>query len=124
MATQRQEQIVRKIVKFSVFQGDPENLLHTLDVAENREKANHVKIVVVRPASEGGINLPFFVLKQAGYSATPSTDGVSGVIEYNKHKGLSLETWLDSTLTAIALFSEKMYRGLDVVDVLFLKKIG
>ncbi len=123
MATQRQEQIARNIVNFSVFQGDPNKLIHAMDVAKNRAKVNHIKIVVTRPESEGGIDLPLFVFKQAGYSATPCKDGISGVIEYNK-KSQSLETWLVSTLTAIALFSESMYRGLNVADILFSHKKG
>lgn len=122
MATERQEQIVRNIVKFSAFLGDPEQLARLLDAAKSAKMAN---IVITRPESEGGIDLPLYVLGQAGYKVLLGTDGLRGIVEYvHKKNGPSIDAWLASTLAAIALFSEKMYRGLDVVDVLFLKKIG
>lgn len=120
MATQRQEQIVRNIVNFSAFSGDPEQLARLLDAAKSAKMAN---IVITRPESEGGIDLPLYVLGQAGYKVLLGTAGLRGIVEYNK-KSQSLETWLVSTLTAIALFSEKMYRGLDVEDVWLPKKKG
>lgn len=55
MATQRQEQLARMVVDFSVFQGDPNKLIHAMDVAKNRAKVNHIKIVVTRPESEGAL---------------------------------------------------------------------
>ncbi len=122
MATERQEQIVRKIVKFSAFSGDPKQLARLLDAAKSAKMAN---VVITRPESEGGIDLPLYVLGQAGYKVLLGTDGLRGIVEYvHKKNGPSIEDWLASTLTAIALFSEKMYRGLDVVDVWLPKKRG